>query len=118
MTDWPRPLVYLLLICFTLPLTAQENGIPLNSKTYHLVDRLEIISGQRAPLHTAIQYYNRKDVTQFALELDTAQLFLSEKDRQDLRYIFRDNNEWLNPAEGPTSLISKKQPVFNQDTTD
>jgi hypothetical protein len=112
MTDWLRLLLYLCLSWVVLPLTAQEAGVPLNSRTYHLIDRLEIITGQRAPIHTAIQYYNRKDVSQFALELDTMQLGLSKKDRLDLRYLFRDNNEWLNPAEGPTSLVSKKQPVY------
>ncbi len=112
MTDWLKVLLITCLSGLTVPSLAQEAGIPLNSKTYHLVDRLEILTGKRAPIHTAIQYYNRKDVTHFALELDTMQIGLSQKDREDLIYIFRDNNEWLNPALSPTKLMSRKEPVY------
>jgi len=80
-------------------MNAQGVGTPLNMDTYHIVDRLDIKTGFDNPIHTSLKYYLRGDVTRFAIGVDTSLERLTIKDRRDLYYIFRDNNEWLEGTE-------------------
>jgi len=95
-------------------LFAQDSSVPLNGKTYSIIDRLEIKTGLRNPIHTAIQGYPRKAVVQYALAIDTAQVSLSVQDRRDLYYLFKDNNEWLEPVMPPTTLGGKNEEAFKK----
>ena len=79
----------------TALLVAQASGVPLNSPTYHILDRLDILSGVNSPIHPELKYFSREDVAAYALDVDTAATRLSRRDRQDLQYLFDDNNEWL-----------------------
>ena len=89
----------LALLYLTLPnmVMSQSTEVPLGMDTYHILDRLEIKTGISTPFHSNTKAHLRGDVTQYALNLDTlTNLGLSGKDREDLYYIFRDNNECVN----------------------
>ncbi len=86
----------LLLLCFLSimnPLLGQKTGLPLGNEAYHIMDRLEIKTGLVPDFHSSLKYHLREDVVNFALQVDTARTILSIKDRRDLFYIYRDNNE-------------------------
>ncbi|MFK7807730.1 MAG: hypothetical protein AB8F74_08035, partial [Saprospiraceae bacterium] len=74
---------------------AQGVGVPLRSDTYHIIDRLEIKTGVPTPIYSSIKYYQRGDVAAYAMKVDTSLVGLSVKDRRDLYYIFKDNNDFL-----------------------
>lgn len=83
---------------------SQGTNSKFGNPAYHIVDRLEIKTGKTAPFHSSLKYYTRGDLTQYALMIDTARVPLSSRDRFDLYYIFKDNNEWLICPEFPTTI--------------
>lgn len=88
----------------------QGTTLPLGTDAYHIADRLDISSGQAAPFFTSLKYYTRGDVARYALSLDTSSNNrLSRRDRQDLAWLFNDNNEWV-----PDSIrnFRNKRPIF------
>lgn len=87
---------------------AQGSLIPRGNPAYQIMDRLEIKSGLQAPYHSAVKYYDRGSVIKYALQLDTLQNRFSALDKADLRFIFRDNNEWLGQAAVATSLTGRR----------
>ena len=89
-----KTLLLTLLITLPFSLLAQGVGIPLNTDTYHIIDRLEIKTGLPNPSHSAIKFFQRGDVANFAIQIDTSLLRLTIKDRRDLYYLFKDNNDW------------------------
>ncbi len=93
---------------------AQGSGIPLGNNSYQIVDRLEIKTGLGAPFFSAVKPFRRGDVACYAIQIDTTFEGLSKKDKQDLRYIFNDNNEWLGQSYYPTRLTAKKEPVYQE----
>lgn len=77
-----------------------------------MLDRLEIKSGITTPYHSSLKYYTRGAATRYALTLDTAtNITLSDRDRQDLQYIFGDNNEWLITSNFYTRLASQREKI-------
>ncbi|MDO8365271.1 MAG: hypothetical protein Q7T20_00650 [Saprospiraceae bacterium] len=79
-----------------LCLLAQTSGIPLQSPSYHILDRLEILSGVESPIHPELKFSNRRDASSYALRLDSmAGGRLSRKDHADIQYLLDENNEWL-----------------------
>ncbi|MDX1940031.1 MAG: hypothetical protein SFU99_05730 [Saprospiraceae bacterium] len=109
----------LILIIVSLHLYAQGTHLPLGNEAYHILDRLEIKSAVPSSFHSSLKYYTRGAATRYASMLDTMNLdALSLQDRQDLLYIFRDNNEWLVPSEFYTTLAGKREKIriTNQDT--
>lgn len=91
-------------------LSGQGTTLPLGSDAYHIADRLDISSGSPAPFFTSLKYYTRGDVARYAMALDSnATARLSVRDRKDLEYLFRDNNEWI-----PDSFYHKSTrfPIF------
>ena len=103
------------LIPFVL-LHAQGSYLPFGNNAYQLPDRLEIKSGAATELHSTLKGYTRGDVVKYALLLasDTMETVLSYRDRQDLDWIFRDNNEWLGATELPTTLGGRKEGTFEK----
>jgi hypothetical protein len=100
-----------LLILPALFLCGQGSGLPLESPTYHILDRLEIKTGIPAPFHSSLKYYTRGDVGKYAMAVDTARVPLSGRDRQDLYYIFKDNNEWLEQPRFYTTVGGKRERI-------
>lgn len=86
-----------LIVCFCwgTATCAQGTVLPLWNPAYQTVDRMEILSGLQPALHTGLRYFQRGDLVRYAIRLDTSDYQLTELDKADLRYIFRDNNEWL-----------------------
>lgn len=104
----------LYFLLFAVCLSAQNTGLPLESPGYQILERLEIKSGIRPEYHPALKYYSRKDIIQYALYLDTMATGLSTKDRDDLNYLFKDNNEWLHPSRYATTLTGKREPTYQK----
>jgi hypothetical protein len=77
-------------------LAAQGTTLPLGTDAYHIVDRLDISSGVSAPFFSSLKYYTRGDVARYAMSLDS--MNLSRRDRKDLEYLYRDNNEWISDS--------------------
>lgn len=103
----------LLLTIFLLlnlgALHAQSSPIPRGNYAYSILDRLEILGGIEAPYHSSLKYYARSKVTQFALQLDSlSSTKWSTLDREDLNYLFLDNNEWLGQAALPNTIGGPK----------
>ncbi len=103
-----------LLFISIYSILAQGSAIPLGNKTYHIYDRLEITSKIKAPFHSSIKPYLRGDITRYAIELDTMSASLSKQDKNDLRYIFKDNNEWLEHSQFATTLIGADEPIYQK----
>lgn len=78
---------------------AQGSNLPLGNEAYPLLDRLEILSGVPAPFHSSLKEYKRGDVARYALMLDTTQVQWRKGEREQLQYLFNDNNEWLGAPE-------------------
>ena len=92
-------LCILIFACSPIVLFAQGSNLPMDSEAYHLLDRLEIASGMPAPYHSSLKYYNRGDVIRYALTLDSAQVQWRKGEREQLDFLFNDNNEWLGAPE-------------------
>lgn len=102
----------LLFFFISLPILiwSQGVGLPLGNPAYHMVDRLDIKTDIHSSVHTSLKYYSRGDVTGFAIAVDTSLMPLTIKDRRDLYYIFKDNNDWLE-----ASPIQKKDRIGQLD---
>jgi hypothetical protein len=89
---------------------AQNSSMPFNRQAYHIIDRLDISSGLATPFPTALKYYQRGEITEYALEIDTDSSLttLSRRDQEDLQYLFWDNNEFLAPSLFPTPVGAPK----------
>jgi len=111
---------YLLaLYCLALPimLMSQSTEVPLGMDTYHILDRLEIKTGIPTPFHSNTKAHLRGDVTQYALSLDTSINILSTQDRDDLYYIFLDNNECLDLGDDANNVQSNDYKKVYVDST-
>ena len=95
----------------TIVVNAQGTNLPLGNEAYHILDRLEIKTGIPTPYHSAVKYITRGAATRYALQVDTAKVALSSKDRRDLYYIFKDNNEWLATSYFATTVGGKKENI-------
>ena len=108
-----------LLICLLFApfyVFAQGIGYPLsNEAVYHSLDRFEILHGNPNYFYSAQKTYTRGDVTRYAQYLDTtADIHLSKLDKNDIRYIYDDNNDWLVQSVEPTTLVGKKEPLVGE----
>ncbi len=89
---------------------SQGVSLPLtNEDSYHIMDRFEILSGISSNFHSSQKPFTRGDISRYALQLDSLQVGFSKRDKEDLQYIFDDNNEWLGGAEFNTSLTGTKE---------
>jgi hypothetical protein len=85
--------------CLLLPISkayTQSSGTPLRAPTYDLLRRLEIKTGIPSPIHPELKPGFRVDASVYALKLDSfATVRLSSRDRADIQYLLKDNNEFL-----------------------
>ena len=89
----------MILACAPVVLRAQGSNLPMDPEVYQLLDRLEIASGTPAPYHSSLKYYTRGDVIRYALTLDSAQVQWRKGAKEQLLFLFKDNNEWLGAPE-------------------
>ncbi len=108
-----RTLVFLLL-----PLAAfcQSSYLPLGTKDYKLLDRLEIKTGNVNLNYSTIKPYNRRLVTKEVEEIDSmyaagdsASFYLTEIDKYNIQSLLMNNSEWSKPRESYNS----KKPILN-----
>ena len=98
-----------LLLLLPLPILSQTSGIPLQSPSYPILDRLEILSGIESPIHPELKYSNRRDAAFYALKLDSlTSNQLSHRDHADIQYLLDDNNEWLADTSRHLRHISRR----------
>ncbi|MBL7817955.1 MAG: hypothetical protein JNL70_23300 [Saprospiraceae bacterium] len=104
-----------LILCFLIFAQSYtfSQGIvyPLtNEDVYHMVDRFEILYGNPSIFYSSQKTFTRGDITRYAQYLDTtANIQLSNFDKNDIQYIYDDNNDWLAQSETPTTLTGKKE---------
>ncbi|MCF6352775.1 MAG: capsule assembly Wzi family protein [Cyclobacteriaceae bacterium] len=92
-------LILILCVIYANASTAQSTNIPLNKDTYHLIDRLEILSGDMAPNHhSAVKPYTRKAIGQFTDSIQQQNLTRSRQDKFNLEYLRNDNWEWVDSS--------------------
>jgi hypothetical protein len=108
----------LLLSLFGPLLLAQGSEVPLGSDAYHILERLRIKTDVPPPFHPSLKYFTRGDAAKFALMLDTAQTFLTGQDRQDIFWLYKDNNEWLHLLGKSGDKPSVRQPIYEKVWTD
>lgn len=111
-------LLFVVGLAAMVEISAQGSNLPLGNPAYHILDRLEIKTGIPTPYHSALKYYTRGAATRYALIVDTSLVSLSVRDRRDLYYIFKDNNEWLGQARFSTTVAGpKEKPVPGSELT-
>ena len=97
--------ILVLIVVYAKISVAQSTNIPLNKDTYHLIDRLEILSGDMAPNHhSAVKPYTRKSIGQFTDSVQTLGVNSSKQDNFNLEYLQNDNWEWVDSS----SNVSKR----------
>ncbi|HEX8278318.1 MAG TPA: hypothetical protein VF540_06465, partial [Segetibacter sp.] len=103
-----------ILVFFLLPLAAlsQSSYVPLGTKDYKLLDRLEIKTGNPNFNFSSIKPYNRRLVTKEVELLDSLQLAgntpgvnLTGVDKYNIERYLMNNSEWSKPRD---SYNSKK----------
>lgn len=92
------------LLCYGA-LQAQGSILPLGNRGYHIADRLQIKTGLQTPFDPGLKYYNRAELVQYALLADSLHTRLSRLDREDIRYLMLDNNEWSGYREDRKPLL-------------
>ncbi len=109
--------LFILGLLISIELLAQGSNLPLGNPAYHILDRLEIKSGQLTPYHSSLKYYTRGAATRFASMVDTMNLpNFTELDQADIEYIYRDNNEWLVPTKFYTTLAGEREKIEGEET--
>ena len=113
----------LLILCTFLTFTcvkvvAQGSVLISEGLNFEILDRLEIKTGITPTYFSNLRAINRGDVIDFALNLDTTLIDISEKTRYDLDYIFKDNNEWLIPTQHQTTLTGEQVTVSREEFID
>lgn len=108
-----------LLVFFLLPIIAfsQSSYLPLGTKDYKLLDRLEIKTGNSNLNYSTVKPYNRRLVTKEVENIDSLQLAgdpstssLTEIDKYNMQRLLMNNSEWSVPRE---SFKSKKPILKN-----
>jgi hypothetical protein len=97
-----------ILILTPILIFSQSNPLPLGSQAYHILDRMEIKNNGNPVFHSALKFYTRSDVVEFAYLMDSSAINWTRQDLRDLNYLFLDNNEWLGQNDLPYYLGEKR----------
>ncbi|MDP1728048.1 MAG: hypothetical protein Q8M15_14780 [Bacteroidota bacterium] len=87
----------LFLIALNLPTTsAQQTYIPYGTLSNHILDRLEIKSGEFANdyFHSTLKSYRRKAIAEYIDSFPVNKVRLSDRDYFNMEYLINDNFEW------------------------
>lgn len=99
--------LWYLCLLFLPQIWSQGSVLALDNPAYHILDRLEIKCGLFTPYQSNLKYFTREAGASFALHLDTTPANLSLKDRRDLYYLYKDNNDCLGDLEKTKSLAER-----------
>ena len=102
------------MVLLPLLLHGQGSTLPFSSTNYHILDRLEIMSGMNPNYHSSLKGILRGDAVRFGLRLDSSDVELSRLDRQDIERIFKDNNEWLGAMDATQTLGGRKEGTYEK----
>ncbi len=107
-------------IFFAIDLSAQNTSYPLyNEQAYNIVDRFDVLYGNKYHLHTDQKGYIRKDVVKFIMDADSSHQ-LSARDKEDVKYILTDNPDYIrhNPDDDEVTTLTGKRvsEYVSQDT--
>ncbi len=95
-----RNIIILILVVWSCVIHSQSYHLPVGHPGYHIVDRIDILSGGVEDIHTSIKFYTRKELA----SLRNTQARLSAKDQTDLFYLQKDNfGAW--PIDNTNSII-------------
>lgn len=86
------------LICvFSLQIgVSQGTYTPLNTDSYHQMDRLDIEYGKVLPMpHTSVKPYNKKWLAEYSESMYNSNINFSPQTRFNLEYLMNDNTEWV-----------------------
>ncbi len=90
-------------------LFAQNIAYPLyNEAAYNIVDRFDILYGNKYHLHTDQKGYIRKDVVKFIIDADSSNK-LSPLDKADVKYILNDNPDYLSHSNDQVTTLTGKR---------
>jgi hypothetical protein len=89
--------IYAFILAFSARgfLSAQDSGLPMQAPTYHLLGRLEVLSGVPGDIHPEVREISRRDAAAYARKVDTMAVLQGKLDQADLQYIYDDNNDCL-----------------------
>lgn len=97
----------LVVLFLSLFLKAQGTYTPLNSYTYHQMERLDIQYGKILPFpHTSVKPYNRTWIGEYAETMYNSNVELNKSLNYNLQYLMNDNSEWVD------SFNTKRKPVL------
>jgi len=106
--------IYLLALLVTIFGVAhsQSSYIPMNSYSFHVLERMEIKQGRLATpqeFHTSTRVYKRESIAHYIDSFNVIKTPLSKQDYFNLTYLQNDNFEYSN-SEGTKSI----RPLFNE----
>lgn len=92
-------LLFALIVTYTL-VSSQGTYTPLNTNTYHYMDRLDIKYGKILPIpHTSVKPYNRKMLGEYAESMYNSNIDYSAQEEYNINYLLNDNTEWTDSFE-------------------
>ncbi|MFN3939418.1 MAG: hypothetical protein ACK4IY_02450 [Chitinophagales bacterium] len=95
-------IIFCIYCSLGVEINAQVTYVPLNSYTYHIVDRMDILdTNARSDMHTAVKPYMRKRVAA-AVDLQKDVLSANAKDAFNFQYLSEDNSEFSTHAQPHT----------------
>ncbi|MFK7907027.1 MAG: hypothetical protein AB8B69_17970, partial [Chitinophagales bacterium] len=101
-----------LTICLlmTSMLYGQHTNLPINSIDYHLIDRIEIKSGEvNSQIHTSLKPFSRLDAVLYAESADEMNdAGFGRLDRLNQYYLYKNSSEWKEDR----GLINSKKPFL------
>lgn len=90
-----KSLYIVALVLLNLNLIAQGTYVPLNTDSYHHIDRLDIKYGKVLPIpHTSVKPFNRKALSEYAESMYNSNINFSSQDSFNVKYLLNDNPEW------------------------
>lgn len=87
---------------------SQGSNLPLGNPVYSIIDRLEIKTGFQNEVHSDLKTIGRLQISSFAQKIDTLYQSISLLDRNDLNFVYKENNEWLQIYNMPITLAEKR----------
>lgn len=104
--------LFIMVLFFYHNLFAQTTFLPVDSKEYQLIDRLEIKYGKNSDLiFSTLKPFSRRSLVQQAEFIDSVNrlksIGLTSVDEYNLHSLYMNNSEWVT-KESPESFLSKK----------
>lgn len=112
--------LFFILFIFGINTLLGQGSVHINDiHTNEIVDRFEIKTGIIPDFYSNLRPYNRRDITNYIMLVDSALDSKSKYTQFDIDYIYKDNNEWLLPSEYPTTLTGANEGVlYNKEHID